>query len=200
MSPGALRPARQPRLAGARGEVAQVAALLAGAERRRAAPGASSARAASGVAVPNQARCRSNGSMARASRKRSTRCAMLTCVCFGRRRCASASARVRERVGQAAREADQAVAEVGRVAREQLVAALAGEHHRHVPRGEPRERPGRQHARVAERLVHASRRRSRSPPRRRRGPSSASWYSAPICAATAARSRTRRSRGRRAAC
>ncbi len=59
-----------------------------------------------------------------------------------------------QRRGDRVGHAGVRVPEVGGVAAEQLVAALAGQHHRDVTRGQPRERPGGQHARVAERLVH----------------------------------------------
>ena len=64
---------------------------------------------------------------------------------------------IRDGPRQRARERRVPVAEVGGVAREQLVAPLAGQHHRHVVRGVPRQQPGGQHARVAQGLVHARR-------------------------------------------
>ena len=69
-----------------------------------------------------------------------------------------------ERPRQQLEPRGMAMTEVSRIAREQFVAALAREHHRHVLRCEAREIPGWNQARVAERLIHVGERCQRLSP------------------------------------
>ena len=82
---------------------------------------------------------------------------MVTWWWRGRKRHANATAPCANGPGTQVGIAGIAMAEVSRIAGEQFVTALASEHDRHVLRGQPRQRPGGQHARIAEGLVHARR-------------------------------------------